>query len=231
MQPTDLIAKKFQMGTSDTLDYLLVIGVVKDFHQQSLYDPISPLLFFPRANNGNVHVRVNPDGPKDISRTIAAVEQEWGKIFPSTPFEFEFLDATFLELYEADQMRARIFTLFSILMILIACLGLIGLASFNAGQRRKEIGIRKVMGAQVTDIIYLLTKDYIFLVAIATLPAFLIAWYFMSNWLDTFAYHTHMNYWLYGLAFLMVILITILTTGYHAVQVARSDPMRSLKYE
>ena len=116
-------------------------------------------------------------------------------------------------------------------MILIACLGLLGLASFTTEQRTKEIGIRKVMGAQTTDIIYLLTRNFVFLVAVATLPAFVAAWYFMTKWLDTFAYHTKMNFILYGLAFFGVVLITIFTTGYHALKAAQRNPVDSLKWE
>jgi putative ABC transport system permease protein len=225
------IGKKFQLGTEDTLPYRLVVGVVKNFHQQSLYEPISPLLFFPNANNGNVHLRINPQNPQELSQTIAFVENEWNAVFPNIPFEFDFVDASFMELYKADQVRARIFTLFSILMILIACLGLLGLASFTAEQRTKEIGIRKVMGAQTSDIVYLLTRNFVLLVAVSTIPAFIAAWYFMTKWLDTFAYHTSMNYVLYGLAFFLVVLITILTTGYHALRAAQNNPVDSLKWE
>ncbi|MEO1259022.1 MAG: ABC transporter permease [Bacteroidota bacterium] len=227
----DPIGKKFQAGTNDTLPYMLVIGVVKNFHQRSLYEPISPLLFYPQANNRIVHARLNPQNPQELSQTINAVEQEWRAVFPNTPFEYDFVDASFMELYEADQVRARIFTLFSALMILIACLGLLGLASFTAEQRTKEIGIRKVMGAQTTDIVYLLTRNFVFLVAFATLPAFLAAWYFMNKWLDTFAYHTKMNFLLYGLAFFAVVMITILTTGYHALRAAQGNPVEALKWE
>ena len=225
------IGKKFQLGTNDTLPFQLVIGVVKDFHQQSLYDPIAPLLFFPAQNNANVHVRLNPQTPNDLSQTIALVEKEWSQIFPNTPFEYDFVDASFMELYKADQIRASIFTLFSVLMILIACLGLLGLASFSAERRTKEIGIRKVMGARTTDLIYLLTRDFVSLVVIASIPAFIVAWYFMTKWLDTFAYHTSMNYTLYILAFLLVVIITLFTTGYHALQVANANPIKALKYE
>ncbi len=227
----DPIGKKFQFGSADTMPIQRVIGVVRNFHQRSLYEPITPLLFFPNQNNSNVHVRLKPNSPQDLKQTIATVEQAWKSIFPNTPFEFEFVDESFMELYEADQVRARIFTLFSVLMILIACLGLLGLASFTAERRTKEIGIRKVMGARTTDIIYLLTRDFILLVSIAALPAFAVAWYFMKQWLDTFAYHTAMNYILYGFAFLIVLIITILTTGYHALNVANSDPVKAIQRE
>ncbi len=228
---TDPIGKKFQFGTNDTLPMQTVIGVVKDFHQSSLYEPISPLLFYLGQNSPNVHVRINPTNPNDLAQTINVIEREWSSVFPNTPFEYDFVDSSFMELYQSDQIRANIFTLFSILMVLIACLGLLGLAAFSAEQRTKEIGIRKVMGARTTDIIYLLTRDFVFLVSLASIPAFIVAWYFMNKWLDTFAYHTNMNYLLYLIAFIAVAIITILTTGYHALQVANSNPINALKQE
>ncbi|PHN04871.1 ABC transporter permease [Flavilitoribacter nigricans] len=227
----DPIGRRVQFGTNDTLPMLQVIGVVKDFHQLSLYDPIESLLFIPRANNREMHIRINPQTPGEMSEILGFIQTQWQDVFPNQPLEFDFVDASFMELYEADQIRARIFTLFSVLMILIACLGLLGLASFTAEQRTKEIGVRKVLGAKTSDIIYLLTRNFVFLVALATIPAFLAAWYFMSQWLETFSYHTSMNFWLYAVAFGIVALITILATGYHALKAARSNPVRALKYE
>ncbi|MCB0630399.1 MAG: FtsX-like permease family protein [Saprospiraceae bacterium] len=227
----DPIGRKFQFGSSDTIPMLQVIGVVKDFHQLSLYDPIEALLFIPSADNSEVHVRINPKNSAETAQILAFAEQQWQQVFPNLPFEYDFLDATYMDLYEADRIRARIFTLFSALMILIACLGLLGLASFTAEQRTKEIGVRKVLGARTTDIIYLLTNNFVLLVIIATIPACIAAWYFMNKWLASFSYHANMNYWLYGLAFILVVLITIFTTGYHAMKAARSNPVKALKYE
>ena len=221
------IGKKMQFGTQDTLPVSRVIGVVKDFHQQSLYDPIEPLLFYPRFNNGDVHVKI----ASNISGAISSMERIWQEQFPDAPFEYSFVDDSFMELYQADQVRARIFTLFSIIMIVIACLGLLGLASFTADQRTKEIGVRKIVGASSMDIMRLLTQNFMFLVALAAIPAFVAAWYFMSRWLDTFAYHTTMNYWLFGLAVLLTALITLITTSYHALRAARSNPVEALRYE
>lgn len=227
----DPIGKKFQFGTEDTLAFQKVVGVVKDFHQRSLYEPITPLLFYLGENYANVHVRINPQSRQELSQAITSVEREWRTVFPNAPFEYEFVDESFMELYRSDQIRANIFTLFSVLMVLIACLGLLGLASFSAERRTKEIGIRKVMGARVTDIVYMLTRDFVFLVSLASIPAFIIAWYFMDKWLDTFAYHTKMNYLLFFVAFLAVAVITVLTTGYHALQVAGRNPIKALKHE
>lgn len=225
------IGKKVQFGTADTLPISRVIGVVKDFHQQSLYEPISALLFYPNKNNGQIHARINPQNATELSATIASVERTWQEVFPNTPFEFDFVDSAFMELYEADQIRARIFTLFSIMMILIACLGLLGLASFSAEQRTKEIGVRKVLGAETKDIVLLLTRNFVFLVMVATIPAFLAAWYFMTKWLDTFAYHGGMNYLLYGIAFFLVVLLTLVTTGYFALRAAHRNPVEALRTE
>ncbi len=124
-----------------------------------------------------------------------------------------------------------IFTMFSLLMIAIACLGLFGLASFTAEQRTKEIGIRKVVGAGTVGLIALLTRDYFWLIVLATIPAFVAAWYAMSRWLDTFTYHTTINYWLFPLALLVTLLLALLTTGYHALRAARRNPVEALRYE
>lgn len=221
------IGKKVQFGTDDTLDVARVIGVVKDFHQRSLYNPIEPLMFRPGFNNRLSHVKISGD----IPATIAYVEQQWESLFPETPLEYDFVDESFLALYEADQIRARIFTVFSIVMIIVACLGLLGLASFTAEQRTKEIGIRKIMGASVSNIIVMLTRNFVFLVLIAAIPAFIAAWFFMSRWLDTFSYHTSLNYILFFGAFLVTVLITLGTTGYHAYRAAVSNPVESLRYE
>lgn len=221
------IGKKVQFGSNDTLPVARVIGVVKDFHQRSLYNPIEPLMFRPRFNNRISHVKI----ASNVPATIAYVEQQWEKLFPETPLEYDFVDASFLALYEADQIRARIFTLFSVIMIIVACLGLLGLASFTAEQRTKEIGIRKIMGASVSNIIVMLTQNFVFLVLIAAIPAFIAAWFFMSRWLDTFSYHTSMNYILFFVAFLVTVLITLGTTGYHAYRAAVGNPVEALRYE
>jgi putative ABC transport system permease protein len=219
------------LGANDTLPFSYVIGVVRDFHQQSLYEPISPLLFFLSQNNSEVHVRMAPSGVDELAQIINYAERQWAEAFPNTPFEYQFVDEAFFELYAADQVRARIFVLFSVLMISIACLGLLGLASFTTEQRGKEISVRRILGAKSSDIVMLLTKNYILLIAMATIPAFIAAWIFMNKWLGTFAYHGEMNYWLYGLAFLTVLMIALLTTGYHALKAVRANPVERLRNE
>ena len=227
----DPIGRKVQFDTRDSQITRLVVGVVNDFHQQSLYEPIQPLLFFPRFNNENVFVRLQPDSPESLDKSIAAAKQVWQEVYPNTPFEYDFVDSAFMELYEADQVRGRIFSLFGILMIFITCLGLLGLASFTAEQRTKEIGIRKVLGAGSVDLVVLLTRNFVVLAAIAALPAFLAGWYFMDKWLGTFAFHTEVNFLFFGLALLTIILIAILTTGFHALRAALANPVEALRSE
>lgn len=222
------LGKKFQFPGRDTTHVARVIGVVKNFHQRSLYDEIEALLFLPRFNNSLAHVKLSGH---QLKEAIAHVGQSWEEVFPTVPFEYEFLDEHFQQQYEEDQRRGRLFLAFSGLIIFIACLGLLGLASFTTEQRNKEVGIRKVVGASTRDILVLLTKDFMLLVVLAAVPAFGIAWYFMREWLSSFAYHTDMNYVLYVLALVLTLLITLLTTGYHALKAANSDPVEALKYE
>ncbi|MEM9821790.1 MAG: ABC transporter permease [Bacteroidota bacterium] len=228
---TDPIGKKLQMGTADTLPIHRVIAVVKDFHQQSLYEPIAALIFQPSFNNRVTHIRLNPGNNSELAELIAYVEQSWQTIFPNQPFEYEFVDSAFMENYQSDQIRSRIFSFFSLLMIFIACLGLIGLASFTAEQRTKEIGIRKILGANTSQLIYLLTRNFMLLVALAAIPAFVASWYFMGQWLDTFHYHIRINYWLFALALFFTFALTFLMTGFHALRAAQGNPIDALRFE
>ncbi|MEL7122015.1 MAG: ABC transporter permease [Bacteroidota bacterium] len=227
----EAIGKRLTFNGRDTVYEFRVIGVVKNFHQLSLYDPIESLVFRPAFNLDNVHIRVEANNQASLSSGIAAVERTWAEVFPDQPFEFGFVDSAFMELYEADQIRGRVFTLFSVLMILIACLGLLGLASFTTEQRTKEIGVRKVLGANSSDILILLTRNFLLLVLIGAIPAFIVAWYFMDLWLNTFHYHANMNFWLYGLALVIVAFLTFATTGYFALKAAANNPVKALRYE
>lgn len=222
------VGKKFQLNANDTLPFFYVVGVVKDFHQQALYSPIEALLFIPRFNNPIAHVKI---AGEKINQTIDHIESKWNEVFPNTPFEYAFVDEEFQAQYEEDQRRGRIFMAFSLLTIFIACLGLLGLASYTTEQRKKEISIRRVIGAGTNDILKLLTKDFAILVCLASIPAFFAAWYIMRDWLADFTYHTEMNYFLFGIGFLITLTITLFTTGYFALRAAHSDPVDALKYE
>ena len=227
---TDPIGKKIRNGggAPDSIPFMKIIGVVKDYHHQSLYEPISALVIFPRFNNGRALVKIK--GEK-IDKTLGEIEGIWASTFPNTPFEYEFVDQSFYEQYEEDQRRGKIFLIFSLLTICIACLGLLGLASYTSVLRTKEISIRRVVGAEVIDILGLLTRDYLQLIAIAAIPGAFLAWYAMKKWLEGFAYHTSMNFGLFALAFGILTVLTLLTTGYFALKSTRINPAEALKAE
>ncbi|MDW3210825.1 MAG: ABC transporter permease [Reichenbachiella sp.] len=222
------IGKRFQMmGGPDTTTYFKVLGVVKDFHQQSLYNPIEPIMFFPRLNNNNALVKIERN-PKEA---VSSIKQSWAEVFPNLPLDYTYLDKDFQEQYETDQLRGSLFLGFSLMTIVISCMGLLGLASFTAEQRTKEISIRKVLGANVGGLIQLLIKDFLILVYIGAIPAFAVAWYFGQNWLQNFEYSVEINYLIFVGVLLVTMAITILSTGYFALRAATSNPADSLKYE
>jgi putative ABC transport system permease protein len=208
--------------------YYEVIGVVKDFNQKSLYNPIAPLILFYSRNSNIIQAKLNVS---NIPGAVAAVEKTWKNIFPEMPFAYTFLDQDFDSQYAADQKRGEIFTAFSILTILITCLGLLGLIAFTTEQRQKEISIRKVMGAGLGQIVPLLTRNFVYLVGFSCLIAFPVAWIFMDKWLKIFPYNTGLSPTPFLLSAVSVLLITLLTVTFHAVRAALTSPTRSLKAE
>ena len=150
---------------------------------------------------------------------------------PHRPFLYSFLDESFNSQYEADFKFRKLFTIFSFLAIFIACLGLLGLATYSAMQRTKEIGIRKVLGAEVSSIVRLLSTDFIKLVLIAILIATPFSWFAMNKWLDVYAYQITIDWWVFALAGIMALSIAVLTISYHAIKVAQADPVKSLRTE
>lgn len=221
------IGKKVQFGTQDTLAFSHVVGVVKNFHQQSLYNPIEALMFHPNTNNRRALVKIGGN----TKSSLKSIETTWQEVFPTIPFEYEFIDESFLEQYETDQLRGKLFLGFSIMTIVISCLGLLGLASYTAEQRTKEISIRKVLGAETGGLVSLIIKDFIYLVIIGALPAFILSWYSMNEWLSSFEYHISIGPMIFILVFIITLGITILTTGFFALKAANSNPAENLKYE
>ena len=217
---------KFPGDTSGR--YLEVVGVIKDFNQKSLYNPIAPLLLLYRPNNNMMQLKLNP---ATMSAAIASTEKSWKQAFPDLPFQYTFLDQDFYSQYAADQKRGKIFTTFSVLTIMITCLGLLGLVAFTTQQRQKEISIRKIMGAGVGEIIPLITNNFILLVGISCLIAFPVAWMFMSKWLKVFPYNTGLKLMPFVLSALVVLLITLLTVIFHTVRAAVANPVNSLRTE
>ena len=222
------LGKKFQFGTSEEDPFVEVVGVIKDYHHSSLYEVIEPFLFYLRLNNHIVHIKLNSD---DISQALQEVEVAWKSVFPNRPLEYTFLDEEFEEQYANDQRRSVIFSIFSILTIVIACLGLLGLASFTTEQRTKEIGIRKVVGANIGTIVFMISKDFLILIGISIVLAIPIAYIFMDKWLQNFAYQTEINYITFVSAALLAIFITLSTISFHTIKAAISNPVKALREE
>ncbi len=207
-----------------------IIGIVEDFHNTSLHDPLGPIAIMLQPGfNTVVLVRLTPG---DVSEKIALLEQVWVRFVPDRPFEFTFLDDQIEQLYQAEQRLARVFGLFTTLAVLIACLGLFGLAAFTAEQRTKEIGIRKVLGATVAGIVVLLSKDFIRLIVVAFVAAVPLAYVVMNRWLlETFAYHISPSVGTLLLTGALVLLIALSTVSYQAIKAALADPVTALRYE
>ena len=206
-----------------------IIGVVKDFHFRSLHEKIAPLfLFIAPAWFSQVSVRINTT---DTEKTIEGLSQKWSAIEPGNPFSYTFFDEEFNRLYISETRTATIIRIFSSLAIFIACLGLLGLATHATQQRIKEIGIRKVLGARVSGIVYLLSIDFLKLVIIAAIIAFPIAWWAMNDWLKDFAYRVNMEWWVFVAAGLAALLITLFTVGFKAIKAAMANPVKSLRTE
>ncbi len=206
-----------------------VIGVVKDFHFKSLHHTIEPALFSHRESNRYcVAVKIKPD---NVSESIAYIEKTWHQFNPEWPFSYSFIDEAFDRLYRAEQRMIKIAGYSAILAILIAALGLFGLTSFTTERRIKEIGIRKVLGASVHSILYMLTKDFTKWVLLANIFAWPIAWYAMNKWLQNFAYHVSLSWWIFVLAGGMALVIALLTVSYQVIRAATANPVESLRYE
>jgi putative ABC transport system permease protein len=227
MSWTDPIGKKVNLRGDESLPSARVVGVVKDFHQQSLYDPISALLFIPSRINGSAIVKITGD----INETIDYIEAAWERTYPTTAFEYTFIDEQFMENYESDQIRGQLFLGFSGMTILIACLGLLGLASYTAEQRSKEISIRKVLGANTQGLISLLIKDFLILIVIASIPACILGYLAMMDWLESFQFHITPGFAIFSTVLIGTIVVTVFTTGYHARKAATANPAQKLRSE
>lgn len=206
-----------------------LIGIVKDFHFESLHQQITPMVFFlGRGGYGNLSVKI--DGA-NFQQGIADLEKKWKEFLPMRPFDYQFVSDRYRLLYEEDQKQSQLFTLFSGIAILIACLGLFGLATFNTLQRIREIGIRKVLGASVPDILALLSREIVVLVLVANLIAWPVAWFLMERWLSTFAYHIDMSLLVYGLAAVSAVLVALITVSAQTLKAAWTNPANTLRYE
>lgn len=206
-----------------------IVGVVSDFHDKSFMEGISPVFIAPIEDLYSEYaISINMD---QAAQTLAHIEKEWSQVFPDFVFGYEFLDDKVAEQYRAEQQFLSLTKVFSVLAILIGCLGVYGLISFFITQKTKEIGIRKVLGSSLGNILALLTKDFMLMILIAGAIASPIAWLLMSRWLQNYQYHTELSWWVFALAITGVILITILTMGYKTLRAARTNPVKSLRTE
>ncbi len=206
-----------------------IIGVLKDFHYESLHQKIRPLgILLNRGQTAFLPVRIKGT---DVPGAISFIEQEWKKFVPNKPFEYFFLDDDFNKLYNSEQKTGEIFTVFSVLAIFIACLGLFGLAAFTAERRTKEIGIRKVLGASVPGIVILLSKEFTKWVLLANIIAWPIAYYFMKNWLQNFAYRIDPGLGTFILSAIIALFIALITVSVQAIKVAVANPVHALRSE
>ena len=206
-----------------------IVGVMKNFHYQSVRSTIEPLAIFLAPDYLNyILIRIRPE---NITSSIDFLRDTWSRVLPDYPFDHHFLDEDFDQMYRSEERLSKLLSYFAVMAVLIACLGLFGLASYTAEQRRSEIGIRKVLGASSTNITLLLCKEFLLLVVVASLIAWPIAWYVMNGWLDDFAYRIVLGMGIFVLSGVLALLIALLTVSFQAVKAALANPVESLKYE
>lgn len=224
--PEEIIGKRFeQWGRNGT-----IIGVVKDFNYQSLHKKVEPLAMrmAPPSSLNKLSLRVKTD---HLSKTLKELEQTWSSLVPHRPFLYSFLDQSFNRQYKQDARFGELFAAFAGLTIFIACLGLFGLATYTTEQRVKEIGVRKVMGASVANIVTLLSSDFVKLVLISILIATPAIWWAMQEWLQGFAYHVTIQWWMIGTAGVLSVVTALLTVSLLAVKAALMNPVKALRSE
>jgi ABC-type antimicrobial peptide transport system permease subunit len=224
----DAIGKTIQLNGGRSYP---VVGVVKDFHNLSLRDPIAPIAI--TANIGSyrqVALKLKSTNP-DIQATRRAVERIWSETFPEYVYEASFLDERLAEFYEGETKLAQLFKIFAGIAIFIGCLGLYGLVSFVAAQKTKEIGIRKVLGASLPNIVSLLSRDFLKLVLLANVLAWPLAWWAMQRWLQDFEYRTPIGWWMFAVAGLGALLLALITVSFRAIKAAIANPVEALRSE
>jgi putative ABC transport system permease protein len=223
--PEQAIGKRFKQWGREGK----IIGVMKDFHFRSLQEEIKPLSM--RIEPGGCNLVSIKVATTNLPKTIAAVEKKWKTLIPDRPFNYYFLDEFFNRQYRSEVRFGHLFLNFAILAIFISCLGLLGLASYSTIQRTKEIGIRKVMGASVSNIVNLLSIDFLKLVFISFVIAAPLAWYFMHQWLKDFAYRININWWIFLAAGVTAVLVALFTISFQAIKAAIANPVKSLRSE
>ncbi|MCF6406977.1 ABC transporter permease [Chitinophaga filiformis] len=224
--PADIVGKRFEQWRRKGT----VIGVIKDFNYQSLHKKVEPLAIrmAPKQSLNKLSLRIKTD---HLSQTLKELEQTWSMLAPNRPFLYSFLDQSFNKQYKQDARFGELFAAFAGLTIFIACLGLFGLATYATEQRVKEIGVRKVLGASVTNIVHLLSSDFIKLVLVAILIATPVIWWAMQEWLQGYAYRINIQWWMIAIAGILAVVTALLTVSLLAVKAALMDPVKALRTE
>ncbi len=230
--PQDAVGKWLAADWDGEQNRFTIVGVVKDFNFKDLHEAIEPFAFrfFNDADAGFNYMIAHASGG-NVKQSLSTLETAWEKLNPNEPFEYSFLDQDFQKNYDTENRRARLINYFTIVAIIISCLGLFGLATFTAEQRTKEIGIRKVLGASVYGVVALLSKDFLKLVVIAVLVASPLAWYAMNKWMQNFAYKTAITWHVFALTTVVAVFIAFATISFKAIKAALSNPVKSLRTE
>jgi putative ABC transport system permease protein len=211
------------------IEFYEVIGVVKDFNFESLRENIEPLAFFIAGwGGGSMTMKLNADDPSGF---LSDMQSLWNEMAPSQPFSYAFMDDRFDRMYDYERRIGNVIGAFAFMAILIACIGLVGLSTFVAQQRTKEIGVRKVLGASTANLVGLLAKDFLRLVVVALLLAMPLSWWAMSQWLQGFAYRIEMGYGVFVAAGAIALLVAFLTVSFQSVRAALANPVKSLQSE
>jgi putative ABC transport system permease protein len=207
-----------------------IIGVVNDFHYVSLHKAIGPvcIIFTSKSRPTTISIRFVPNG---VGKGMTFINDEWQKIMAGYPLKYQFYDEWFDSMYKSEEYFARTISLFAILAVIISCIGILGLAIFSSERRTKEIGIRKINGARISEILLMLNMEFIILVTTAYLVAIPIAWYSMHKWLQNFAYRTELSWWIFGLSGLIAFIIALLTVSWQSWRAATRNPVEALRYE
>ena len=207
-----------------------IVGVVKNFHFEGLQNDIKSFGFLLNRGTYYNYVIAHAEGGK-VKEALAQISASWKKLNPNEPFEYSFLDQDFQKNYASDERLASIISYFTIIAIMISCLGLFGLSTFTVEQRTKEIGIRKVLGANVSTIVGMLSRDFLILVSLAVLIAAPLGWYAMNKWLENFAYRTDVNWMIFAITIVIVVVIAFATISFQSIKAALSNPVKNLRTE
>ncbi|MGZ3874878.1 MAG: FtsX-like permease family protein, partial [Mucilaginibacter sp.] len=224
-------AKLYSQYGSTPASFVTVAGVMKDFNYNSLHQDVRPFMLVYDKDPNDLSCMVVSASTKDYKTLLSQISAIWKKDLPAVPFTYSFLDSEVQKQYETEIVLSQIINSFTLVAIVISCLGLFGLAAFSAEQRSKEIGIRKVLGSSVTGIVQLLSKDFLILVIISFVIATPIAWYGMSKWLQAFAYRIPLSWWMFALSGVLALLIALFTVSSQAIKAALMNPVKSLKAE